>query len=93
MSKASHLIDLINTLLESNTILESIPNLTIKNKIKLSVDIKSNKNKIIPKNSIVDVIKVNKKGNVVEIEIESIDDEQATLTFKTSDNFPHKVVK
>lgn len=91
MNKSVLLINEVNSLL--GKVDESIPNLTIKNRIELTSDIKSDKNKIIPRKSIVDITKVTKKGNTIEIEIESIDDEKAVLIFKQSDKFPHRVVK
>lgn len=79
--------------IEAVQILEGLPNFKVGNRIKLANDVMSNKKQIMPKNSIVEVTKVKKTGKIVAVDIESIDGEVATMIFKATDKFPHKIVR
>jgi len=55
--------------------------------IKLAFDVED-----IPKGSVVEVIKMTKKGGKIELELEAIDGSTVKVSYE-EDKFPHKVVK
>jgi len=62
-------------------------------KIKLSSDVKADSKEIIPKDSIVKVLKYEVTSGNRILHIESVDGEKATLSFNKGEDIPHKPIK
>lgn len=76
-------------------IMENFLNEAIKkgSKLKLLIDIESKDGNTIPKNSIVDVISIEKKGGKTIISVEAIDGEVANVELLKNKKEPFKQIR